>query len=262
MSDFVEELVFDFYQERQLKETKNLILSKRIASLKSTDKFRFINENWEYLPYEGFAILSMVKNNPDNTGLLKQLSSIREKLSQALPIQKCFLLPEQSYHQTVANLLSAERFYKHLKEKNKIVEFPTLIKNIFEEAIQHKNKQVIKMRMIGLSVFSSAIGILGIFESKDDYNQIVSFRKSIYENTALNSLDIKRTRPFIGHITLAYLDGKISDIQQEKLLNTCNQINHQLKETPVYFNIKQTELRSYNHLAQFNFHKDFPTYQF
>ena len=118
------------------------------------------------------------------------------------------------------------------------------------------------MRLVGLSVFGTAIGVLGTFENDADYSRIVDFRSSFYEDQQLTSVDVKMTRPFIGHITLAYAEKKLNKNQREHLANTINEINTQVFSKRRYFLIPNTGLRRYEHLAEFKNAPEYPVYQF
>lgn len=266
MSGFINDLDYTIYQERQLNEITPERLEKNIQGIQSTNKFKYSGGKWNPLPYEGFALLSMLGNNPGNELLLKKLTNIKDQLAEAVPKESISFLPPESYHQTVANLLSGQRFYQNILQKIKTKTFIAMMGKAFEkesENSEEPNPEPIRMSMIGLSVFTSALGILGIFKDKKDYQRIIDFRKTIYSNSALNELDIKRTRPFIGHITLAYLDGDMPNCVQKDFLEACLQVNKEfLMNSPINFNIHQAELRNYQHLAQFDYQPEFPVYQF
>ena len=84
------------------------------------------------------------------------------------------------------------------------------------------------MRLIGLSIFGTALGLLGVFENEVDYCRILDFRSAFYSDPGLQALDIRMTRPFIGHITLAYIESDLHAWQREKLAAAVHNINRSL----------------------------------
>jgi len=120
----------------------------------------------------------------------------------------------------------------------------------------------ITMQLIGLTIFGTAIAILGTFESEENYRSITSFRSQFYANDALKTLDVRMTRPFIGHITLAYIERDLTPADRTQLAVAVNRINRELDKTPLLFRIAQTELRRYHHLAAFLTDDGYPVFHF
>ena len=118
------------------------------------------------------------------------------------------------------------------------------------------------MNMIGLNVFGRCIALLGEFEEEADFNTLMSFREQFYDDPELCNLDVKWTRPFVGHITFAYLGREINEIERAVLANTINEINRSFTYTNAVFSIAHTELRSYADLSSFHSKPEYPFYNF
>ena len=67
------------------------------------------------------------------------------------------------------------------------------------------------------------------------------------------------TRPFIGHITLAYVEHGLNKNQKDQLATVLNEINETMAEERNYFNISNTGLRRYHHLAEFKKQPNYPS---
>ncbi|MEM7108485.1 MAG: hypothetical protein AAF519_09695 [Bacteroidota bacterium] len=261
--DQIEELTFGGYTIRQQYEVTLDGLKTRAAGVRPSDKFNYNEGVWEKASYPGYAVVSMVQNNPGNSSLLSILKDIQRGLREALEApDKCYLLPSESFHQTVANTLSADRFEKHVMKVGMEPEYPEIISAAFDQIDLNNEDEPIKMSMIGLSIFRSAIGILGTFQKALDFQRIIDFRNAFYSNQDLNKLDIRRTRPFIGHITLAYLDGNLTTDFRNLLTGVCQEINQGLSSESLLFNISNTELRKYDDLSHFQTLPHFPKYSF
>jgi hypothetical protein len=118
------------------------------------------------------------------------------------------------------------------------------------------------MKLIGLSIFNTAIGVLGVIESESEYQKIISFRSQFYSDPQLISIDVRMTRPFIGHITIAYIEQELDVLEKTKLATVVNVMNERLNHAAYYFQISSTELRRYHHLAEFKKEPYYPTFNF
>jgi hypothetical protein len=257
------ELDFATYQTRQHHETTPDQLTYRATKLRASGKFMWENGAWRGLSYEGCAVVSMVSTNPGNDGLSDALQAIQQQLTACFSDPAtCFLLPPASFHQTVANTLSDDRYREHIVAPGLTNAYPTLVGQAFAGVPVATETAPINMRLVGLSLFSGAVGILGVFEQEADYDRILAFRNAFYADADLAALTVRRTRPFIGHITLAYLETEVLETEKTRLVETCMAINRQLADESLYFTISTTELRSYPHLADFQTKAGYPLYSF
>jgi hypothetical protein len=258
-----EELQYEDYQLRQYAEIEPNKLFQRAEKIHFGNKFRYQNGEWEMIPYLGYALLSMVNDNPGNENLAAQLADIQnEIIKQTQLSHKLFPLPVASFHQTIANTLSDDRYYNHIIKAGLETKYPEIISHAISKITPIESANPISMRLIGLSLFGSALGILGVFEKEADFQRILHFRNQFYNNEDLNAIGVIRTRPFIGHITLLYFSEDISTEDGKVIANTCMEINKQIKFNDLYFKIHHTQLRQYEHLAHYNYQPIFPTYSF
>ena len=116
------------------------------------------------------------------------------------------------------------------------------------------------MRLIGLSIFGTALGLLGVFDNEADYCRILNFRSAFYSDIGLQALDIRMTRPFIGHITLAYIEADLTTQQRSALAAAVHNINRSLGDALPAFNLSLTGLRRYHYLSAFLREDDYPQY--
>jgi 2'-5' RNA ligase len=64
-------------------------------------------------------------------------------------------------------------------------------------------------------------------------------------------LGIKKTRPFIGHITLAYIESDLSLIEKKALVEVTTTLNEQWQNEKHFFYIDHAQLTSFSNLANF-----------
>ncbi len=129
----------------------------------------------------------------------------------------------------------------------------------FEQIAPSEEPEPVRMKMVGLSIFGTAIGMLGVFDDQDAYNRVTRFRAGFYGNPDLAALDVRMTRPFIGHVTLTYIEHYLNKNQKDQLANVVTEVNESLTGEKLYFNITQTGLRRYHHLAEFIKQDNYPT---
>jgi hypothetical protein len=80
---------------------------------------------------------------------------------------------------------------------------------------------------------------------------VLHFRDHFYGDARLADIGIRRTRPFIGHITLAYIERELDDATRARLVDLVISINRELSLHNLQFHLPAAELRAYRHLAEF-----------
>jgi len=262
-SEKITELTQEHHNIRQGFETTIEGLNQRAEKLKSTNKFKYVDSIWYPQDYKGYAIVSMLDSNPNNKELSEKLVSIQNRIQENMQLSNHFyMMPQASFHQTVVNTLSGNRFKEHIIDKGLEAVYPEIIRNAFDKTTKQPLQSPIKMNFTGISIFGSAIGVLGTIEEEQDWNVIMKLREELYNNSDLNEHDIKRTRPFIAHITLGYVDGELTEEQKQCLVNEIDAINTSINFSELVFSIDTTELRSYDHLAEFVTKPNYPRFKF
>jgi hypothetical protein len=130
---------YDDYFERQSFEISPDCIREKLATIKKADNFEWVENNWKASSYEGFGVITMVEDHPKNELLITRLQDIQKEFDLKLAEKdgdrrsKYFQLPAASYHQTVANLLSNERFQQNIVDRDLLNDFPNIVKEAFEE---------------------------------------------------------------------------------------------------------------------------------
>jgi len=250
------------YNNRQRYEVSAERNRERALNTKPAGNFFYQNSRWLPQEYEGFAVVSMLSENEGNEALQERLLSVQEELKYNLqPAYGFYQLPAKSFHQTVANTLSADRFKQHILCPGLEEAYPGIVEKAFEQIAASEENEPVVMKMVGLSIFGTAIGMLGVFDDEAAYNRVTRFRAGFYNNPDLAALDVRMTRPFIGHVTLTYIEHNLNKNQKDQLANVVTEINESLAGENLHFNITQTGLRRYNHLAEFNKQDNYPDFK-
>lgn len=256
------DLAFDEYTRRQYRELDADRLLERAMQLRPSGNYRYDGLRWLPQPYPGFAVLSMVNEHPGNEQLPEILAGLQKGLVEQCPWEGAlYLLPPDSFHQTVANMLSEQRFLQRVAEAGLQEKYPEMVAQAFE-GIELQRRGPVDLELIGISIFGTALGLLGVFAEDEHYQQILRFRAGLYADPGLAALDVRMTRPFIGHITLAYIEKDLSDGQRRQLAEVVGLLNRQVKERRPVFSFSGTGLRRYEHLSAFLRSDGYPRYEF
>jgi len=253
---------FEEYNQRQLSEISPERVAGKALQAKVAGKFNWNGTDWIPNDYKGYAIITQLNDLTSNLPLIERLTVLQKSMAEKLqPNHAFYHLSVESFHQTVANTLSADRFEKNIAAAGLENQYPQIIEQAFNAIHLPDFSEPAKMKMVGLSIFGTAIGLLGIFENKTDYERITNFRKDFYLNDRLSQLDVKMTRPFIGHITLTYIEHPLSEEEKQHLANTILALNEQLTKEENYFYLSNTTLRQYNNLGTFYTQNNYPSIQ-
>ncbi|HXB33748.1 MAG TPA: hypothetical protein VNV35_10015 [Puia sp.] len=253
------DLEFGEYTARQYRELDANRLLERAMQVSPSGNFRHSAGQWRPQPYPGFAVISMVDEYPGNAALPGILAAVQKGLIERCPWEGAiYLLPPDSFHQTVANMLSEGRYLQRIVEPGLEAEYPEVV----ARAMSGGGAGPIEMQLIGLSIFGTAVGVLGVIAEEEQYRRILQFRAGLYADPGLAALDVRMTRPFIGHITLAYIEKELTDEQRRQLAEAAGILNEQIKEVRPVFSFSGTGLRRYEHLSAFIRSDRYPRYQF
>src|ERR1700748_2308268 len=111
----ISDMSFQDYNKRQLYEISAERNSERALSAKPAGNFIYNGNSWD--PQE----------NEGNDALAKRLIEIQKELHYNLsPNNGFYCLPAESFHQTVANTLSADRFKQHILNAGLEEEYPSM----------------------------------------------------------------------------------------------------------------------------------------
>ncbi|MEM9161250.1 MAG: hypothetical protein AAGB46_19565, partial [Verrucomicrobiota bacterium] len=72
---------------------------------------------------------------------------------------------------------------------------------------------------------------------------------------------LRRTRPFIGHITLGYIEDLPNEEEAHKFADGLSSINEKIAEQQLLFHMPKAELHSYETLSRFDPNPTFPKYK-
>jgi hypothetical protein len=255
----VQELNYSTYEIRQRHEITLDQLQARAQLLKQGGRFtREADGSWVPTPYPGFAMQALMLPEGPNAATYQKLEGIRDELVRGH--ETCLApLPSHSFHQTVANIFSADRLEKAIVEKGLLAAFPNLVAGGVKDIFPPEDTSPVCMDLIGISLFRTAIGVLGVFANERDFERVIDFRERFYSHRKLKELGIERTRPFIGHVTLAYVEAEMDKPTRESLAKHIHSINQTHFEQPLPFAMRNVQFCRYDNLTEFFPRYDYPS---
>jgi hypothetical protein len=241
------------HNSRQLEAISPEAIGQQASSIRPSAKFICGANGCQVQPYPGFAVLSMVSGCADNAPLAEVLRNLAGRIS-LLNAEKntYYILPEHSWHQTMANTLSDAKYQEYIINKGLSNIFPNIAGDALSSIYLERNPGPLKMKMLGINIFGGCLAVLGIFNSDSDYRAVTDFRTQFYGSHGIREAGVRWTRPFVGHITLAYLGRAISHPEKEQLVAAVNKANAYMAGQEPVFHMASAELRAYADLAKFD----------
>lgn len=128
-------------------------------------------------------------------------------------------------------------------------EFLLVLSRLFP---QIPNLKPLKYEVKGLTIFPQ--GVIAVIVSpvtEDDYLWLQIFRHYVYTDEILKELNVERKRPFVGHITLFYIEEELSGEDRVRVADAVIDINRSFFPKPLPFNVRQAEVRKFEDFSAF-----------
>lgn len=256
----VTELDYNSYQSRQYEEISRMGLENRSASLRPGGRASWDGKRWTPVPYPGFAMQAMLQSSANRDSLCLELQDIQHRIVSSVErAGALYPLPPSSFHQTVANTFSDDRLRIHLVDKGLENDFPKRIERALASwRAPEPSGPPPAMRLIGVSLFRTAVGLLGVFEKREHFERIIRFRNFFYGAPELVEVGLRRTRPFIGHVTLAYLESDLTVPEKQQLIDAICSVNERIRARSLFMEMPSAALHRYDDLSRFIPHLSYP----
>lgn len=258
----VQDYSYEAHEAWQAEKISPQYIQAQAGKLIPSTRFVWEDGAWHIPPYPGFSLVSMIDDSPGNEALSSLLSDLIAEVEASLDLDKFYFLPTESYHQTLANMLSGERYQTHIADPRREGLIAGQLAAAFDRIPPLYARTPIRMRITGLGLLSNVLALLGHFPYVRDYEQIIDFREHLYGQESLAGWDIKMTRPFVAHISLAYLGAPLTGEEQTHLAEQINRFNEEEVPSLGTFRISGTELRRYDDLCEFVRHPGDPAFSF
>ena len=252
----------------------------RLARLTLPEAYRsqvqHIQESSKFQPYSGLRqaasfpgytlITPPAGEESQNSAFYDKLQAYQQELLQ-LPVSRDLIvpLPPASFHITLADLIW-DNAYLDACEKNP--KFDEELHSCLAETFQQYQELMtnrshpIKWQMLGLILMPRAVAVCLVPKDEGCYEEIIKFRRTIYQNPKLIALGIEQHYHFTAHVTLAYFGEVSSDLDRTSFSTMLSQLNDQwLLNLPEVL-INRVELRKFENMASYYREPDWPALDF
>jgi len=252
----------------------------RLARLTLPESYRFqvqhIQESSKFQPHSGLRqpasfpgytlITPPAAEESQNSAFYAKLQTYQQQLLQ-LPVSRDLIvpLPPGSFHLTLADLIW-DSAYLDICEKNPKFdeELHSCLAEVFQQYQQLMTDRThpIQWQMLGLILMPRAVAVCLVPQDERCYEEIIKFRRTIYQSPKLIALGIEQHYHFTAHVTLAYFGEVSSDLDRISFSTMLSQLNQQWLLNLPEFVINRVELRKFDDMTRYYREADWPSLNF
>ncbi|MBW4554617.1 MAG: DUF1868 domain-containing protein [Trichormus sp. ATA11-4-KO1] len=258
---------YQTYLNRVARMTLPEAYRSQIQHIQESAKFQLHSGSRQAAPFPGYSLITPpAEAEAKNSAFYSNLQAYQQELLQ-LPVNSDLIVPvpPASFHLTLADLIW-DNAYRHACAENP--EFEQQLRSCCVEIFQQYQQSMtsgtmpIQWQMLGLIVMPRAVGVCLVPQDERCYEQIIQFRRKIYQNPKLIALGIEQHYHFMAHITLGYF-GEISpDLDRTNLSTMLSQLNQQWLLNSPEFLIHRVELRKFDDMTYYYREPDWPSLDF
>lgn len=255
---------YQTYLNRVVRLTLPEAYRSQVQHIQESSKFHPTPEGVrQALPFPGYTVItSPWEEESENSAFYTNLQDYQQKLLQ-LPLDSDLIMPvpPASFHLTLADLIWDSAYHDAI-EKNP--EFENQLHSCFAQIFQQYQQSMthdtnpICWQMLGLIVMPRAVGVCLVPQDEACYEQIVNFRRAIYQNLNLMVLGIEQHYHFTAHVTLGYFGEIASTLDRDRFATMLSQMNQQLTVNSPEFLVRRAELRKFDDMTRYYREPDWP----
>lgn len=242
--------------------------NSQLQHIQESPKFKPLPDgSIQAAPFPGYSLVTppWEEESEDNSAFYAALQKLQQQLLQRLDPGLIILVPPESFHLTLADLIW-DSAYRDVERENP--EFEEQLQDRIRKSFQQyqqslSNGKPIGWQRLGIMIRPRALTMCLAPEDENSYQRMLQFRRSVYQNPGLIALGIEQQYHFTPHITLGYF-GKVSpQLERERLANTLSELSQQaLVEEAGPLCIRRVELRKFDDMMRYYRKPDWPTLDF
>lgn len=239
----------------------------QVQHIQESSKFQPDSGHRQAAPFPGYTLITPPgSEDTPNSAFYAKLQAYQQELLQ-LPVNSDLIIPvpPASFHLTLADLIW-DSAYLHASEKNP--KFAEDLQNCLAELFQQYQESMtnkshpIQWQMLGLILMPRAVAVCLVPQDERCYEEIIQFRRRIYQNPKLIALGIEQHYHFTAHITLGYFGEVLPDFDRINFSNLLSQLNQQWLLSLPEFLIHRVELRKFDDMTYYYRQPDWPSLDF
>ncbi|QKQ77994.1 DUF1868 domain-containing protein [Nostoc sp. TCL240-02] len=236
--------------------------------IQESSKFQPNSGLREAASFPGYTLITTpaAEEESENSAFYAKLQTYQQELLQ-LPVNRNLIIPvpPASFHVTLADLIW-DHAYLDARENNPKFdeELPFCLAEMFQQyqQLMTNRSHPIKWQMLGLILMPRAIAVCLIPQDESCYEEIIKFRRTIYQNPKLIALGIEQHYHFTAHVTLAYFGEVSSDLDRTSFSTNLSELNEKWLFNLPEFSINRVELRKFDNMTHYYREPDWPILDF
>jgi hypothetical protein len=253
------------YLNRVAKMTLPATYESQVKNIQQSPKFRLKEDGTRQpVAFPGYsAITPPGAEDPANSAVFQDLAACQQQLIEKLEPDLLVLVDPASFHFTLADLIW-DSAYRTAIAANP--DFESQLRDRIEDSFKIYQDSIvetapIRWQIMGLTVRPRAIEVSLVPKDEYSYNQIIAFRRAIYQNSSLISLGIEQQYYFTAHTTLAYFANVQQEIDRVRLSDTLQAYNLHWLDNPKEIILAQGQLRQFTDMYTYERKPNFPVVQ-
>ncbi|PHJ65458.1 hypothetical protein VF14_20075 [Nostoc linckia z18] len=258
---------YQTYLNRLARLTLPEAYKSQAQHIQESSKFQINSGVRQAAAFPGYTLITPpAEEESENSVFYGKLQIYQQELLQ-LPVNRDLIVPvpPASFHLTLADLIWDNAFLD-AREKNPQFdeELHSRLGEIFQQYQQSMTNRnhPIKWEMLGLILMPRAIAVCLVPKDQRSYDEIIQFRRTIYQNPKLIALGIEQHYHFTAHITLAYFGEIPSDLDRTNFSTLLSGLNQQWLLNLPEFSIDRVELRKFDDMTHYDRQPNWPVLQF
>jgi len=256
---------YQTYLNRVARMTLPETYSSQVQHIQESPKFQpRPHGGRQAVPFPGYTVSTpTLEEESQNFAFYKNLLVCQQQLLE-LPLDFDLIVPvpSASFHLTLADLIW-DSAYHYANENSEFEEqLRYAIAQIFQQYRLMTPTNAIRWQMLGLIVMPRSVGVCLVPKDEGSYEQILKFRRTIYQNLGLTALGIEQHYHFTAHITLGYFGNLPPNLDRAHLSTTLSELNQQWLDPPQELLVHRAELRKFDDMTRYYRSADWPVLDF
>ena len=258
---------FQTYLNRVARLTLPATYQSQLQHIQESPKFKPLPDGTrQAVPFPGYSVVTPPwEEESEDCVFYTPLQMLQQKLMQQLDSGLIVLVPPESFHLTLADLIW-DSAYRDIERENP--NFEEQLCDRIQDSFQQYQRSLsngtpICWQLLGIMIRPRAIAVCLAPQDEDAYKRMMEFRRSIYQNSGLIALGIEQQYHFTAHITLGYFGEIPPDLDRDRLAHTLSQLSQEtLAEESAPLCARRVELRKFDDMIRYYRKPDWPVLEF
>jgi hypothetical protein len=259
---------YQTYLNRLVRLTLPEAYKSQAQHIQESSKFQPHSGLRQAASFPGYTLITppAAEEESENSAFYAKLQTYQQELLQ-LPVNSNLIVPvpSASFHLTLADLIW-DNAYLDAYEKNPKFdeELHSCVAEMFQQyqQLMTNRSHPIKWQILGLILMPRAVAVCLVPQDERCYEEIIKFRRAIYQNPNLIALGIEQHYHFTAHVTLAYFGEVSSDLDRTNFSTMLSQLNEKWLLNLPEFSINRVELRKFDNMTRYYREPDWPILDF